>query len=274
MKQLKLAFIGGGNMARSLISGLIKHGYEKEKISVSNRSKEKLIALEQDFSIKTSQDNYDVAKDADIIILAVKPQFMSDMLTELSSKITNYSNKLIISLAAGMTIERLSKLMNNHKKIIRVMPNTPALIGFGITGMYAEQTVSQEEKNYASSILSAVGKAVWVDKESDINIVTAASGSGPAYFFLFMEYMIRTTKELGLSEEVSRELVQQTALGASQMVIQNNTTSLETLRAQVTSKGGTTHAAITTFEQNELEKIVKKSMNAAMNRAEEMQKLF
>lgn len=274
MNNLKIAFIGGGNMARSLISGLIKAGYDSNLISVSNRSEGKLIALNKDFGIKTSLDNYEIAKDADVIVLAVKPQFMAEMLNQLTAKINDYGNRLIISLAAGVTVERLTGLLNGHKKIVRLMPNTPALIGYGVTGTFAAPDVNAEEKEFTNRILTAVGKVVWVEKESDINTVTAASGSSPAYFFLFMQYLIEHTKEMGLSEEQARTLVVETALGAAQMAIKNAGVSLETLRAQVTSKGGTTFAAITKFEELNLKDSVSAAMDACVARAEEMQKLF
>lgn len=274
MKDLKIAFIGGGNMARSLISGLIKSGYDRELISVSNRSEGKLTALSRDFGIKTSLDNYEIAKDAELIVLAVKPQFMAEMLEKLTAYIKDYQNKLIISLAAGVTIERLSSLLNGHKKIVRLMPNTPALIGYGVTGTFATHDVSAEEKEFTNRILSAVGKVVWVEHEEDINTVTAASGSSPAYFFLFMQYMIEHTKTLGLNDEQAKTLVVQTALGAAQMAVKNPDVSLEELRAQVTSKGGTTFAAITKFEELNLKDSVNKAMDACIARAEEMQKLF
>ena len=274
MNNLKIAFIGGGNMARSLISGLIKAGYDSNLISVSNRSEGKLIALNKDFGIKTSLDNYEIAKDADVIVLAVKPQFMAEMLNHLTAKINDYGNRLIISLAAGVTVERLTGLLNGHKKIVRLMPNTPALIGYGVTGTFAAPDVNAEEKEFTNRILTAVGKVVWVDKESDINTVTAASGSSPAYFFLFMQYLIEHTKEMGLSEEQARTLVVETALGAAQMAIKNADVSLETLRAQVTSKGGTTFAAISKFEELNLKDSVSAAMDACVARAEEMQKLF
>ena len=274
MNNLKIAFIGGGNMARSLISGLIKAGYDSNLISVSNRSEGKLIALNKDFGIKTSLDNYEIAKDADVIVLAVKPQFMAEMLNQLTAKINNYGNRLIISLAAGVTVERLTSLLNGHKKIVRLMPNTPALIGYGVTGTFAAPDVNAEEKEFTNRILTAVGKVVWVEKESDINTVTAASGSSPAYFFLFMQSLIEHTKEMGLSEEQARTLVVETALGAAQMAIKNADVSLETLRAQVTSKGGTTFAAISKFEELNLKDSVSAAMDACVARAEEMQKLF
>ena len=254
MNNLKIAFIGGGNMARSLISGLIKAGYDSNLISVSNRSEGKLIALNKDFGIKTSLDNYEIAKDADVIVLAVKPQFMAEMLNQLTAKINNYGNRLIISLAAGVTVERLTSLLNGHKKIVRLMPNTPALIGYGVTGTFAAPDVNAEEKEFTT--------------------VTAASGSSPAYFFLFMQYLIEHTKEMGLSEEQARTLVVETALGAAQMAIKNADVSLETLRAQVTSKGGTTFAAISKFEELNLKDSVSAAMDACVARAEEMQKLF
>lgn len=274
MNKLKIGFIGGGNMARAIISGLVKSGYDKNFIIVSNRSEGKLVNLKDEFGVKTTLSNAEVVKNSDIVVLAVKPQFMADMLNNLKTENLNFKNKLIISLAAGVTIARLTELLNGHKKIIRLMPNTPALIGFGVTGCYASEEVSSDDKEITNGILSAIGKMVWVDKENDINIVTAASGSSPAYFFIFMQYMIEHATKLGLSEEQAKTLVVETAIGASQMVIKNPNNSLEKLREQVTSKGGTTFAAISKFEELNLKNTIEEGMNACIRRAEEMQKLF
>lgn len=274
MEHLKIGFIGGGNMARALVGGLIASGYPKDKITVANRGEEKLIALKNDFGVETSTDNNLVAQNAEVLVLAVKPQVMAEVLTKLVSEIPSFENKLIISLAAGVTTQRLQNLLNGHKKIIRLMPNTPALISQGVTGMFKTNDVTLEEKNFADQVLKAVGQTVWVNKEENINTVTAASGSSPAYFFLFMEYLMEHTQKLGLSKEQARTLVAQTALGAAELVMQKSDVSIEDLRAQVTSKGGTTFAAISKFEELDLRKSVCEAMDACINRAKEMEKLF
>ncbi len=269
MKDKKIAFIGGGNMARSLISGLLKADIPPHHIHATDLDAGKINELANEFGIIGSTDNAAAAKSSDIIVLAVKPQFMADMLTELTKTISDYSNKLVISIAAGVTIQRISSLI-----IVRCMPNTPSLIGLGVTGLYAPISVSVEDRTAAEGLLQAAGKTVWVNTEVDINAVTATSGSGPAYFFLFMQAMIEEAEKMGFSNEAARLLVQETALGAAQMVINNPQTDLATLRAQVTSKGGTTAAAIAAFEDGGLQALVSQAMQAAQKRAEEMETLF
>lgn len=274
MKDKKIAFIGGGNMARSLISGLIKSNIPAAHIHATDLDAEKVKELSDEYGIVTGTDNAEAAKQADIIVLAVKPQFMADMLNALTASIADFGDKLVISIAAGVNIARLSSLMNGHANIVRCMPNTPSLIGLGVTGLYAPVSVSQDDRNSAELLLQAAGKTVWVDTEADINGVTATSGSGPAYFFLFMQAMIEEAERMGFTTEAARLLVQETALGAAQMVINNPQTDLATLRAQVTSKGGTTAAAIAAFEDGGLLALVSQAMQAAQHRAEEMETLF
>ncbi len=261
-------------MARALIGGLISSGYPQNLITVANPGLEKLQALKNDFGVAVSQDNAAAVKDAQIVILAVKPQVMAQVLEQLHQDPGIFDNKLIISLAAGVTTQRLANLMGGHGKIIRLMPNTPALIGQGATGMYATSEVNDEEREFAQDMLHAVGSAVWVRKEADINAVTAVSGSSPAYFFLFLEYLVNHGVEMGLSQEQSRELALQTALGAAKLALQKSDISLQELRAQVTSKGGTTFAAITKFQELDFKGMVDAAMDACRNRAEEMEKLF
>jgi len=274
MEQRNIAFIGAGNMARSLISGLISAGFPSDKIHATDIDELKAQELGQEFGITGSTDNITAVKHADVIVLAVKPQFMAEMLTQLAPAIGDFGNKLVISIAAGVSVARLQTLMNDHKNIVRCMPNTPSLIGIGMTGLFAPTAVSASDRQFAQEMLQAVGKTLWVAEEADINAVIAASGSGPAYFFLFMQYMVEEAQRMGFSVEAARQLVQETALGAAQMVIANPDTELATLRAQVTSKGGTTAAAIHSFEENKLTELVSAAMQAAQHRAEEMETLF
>lgn len=274
MEQKKIAFLGGGNMARSLISGLIKAGVPSTHIHATDIDAGKIAELADEFKVIGSTDNVSATNFADVIVLAVKPQFMADMLSQLSASITDFSGKLFISIAAGVNIARLSSLLHGHANIVRCMPNTPSLIGSGMTGLFAPVTVSETDRAFAQSMLDAVGKSIWVEKESEINGVTAASGSGPAYFFLFMQAMVEEAQRMGFTEASARALVQETALGAAQMVIANPDIDLATLRAQVTSKGGTTAAAVQVFEEGDLLALVSHAMKAAAHRAEEMESLF
>lgn len=274
MEQRNIAFIGAGNMARSLISGLISAGFPGSKIHATDIDADKARQLGAEFGITGSNDNLTAVKGADVIVLAVKPQFMADMLSQLAPEIGDLGNKLIISIAAGVSVARLQGLLNGHQNIVRCMPNTPSLIGIGMTGLFASDAVSTTDRQFAQDMLQAVGKTVWVDNEAAINGVTAVSGSGPAYFFLFMQYMMEEAQRMGFSADVARLLVQETALGAMQMAIANPDTELATLRAQVTSKGGTTAAAINAFEEGKLADLVSAAMQAAQHRAEEMETLF
>lgn len=274
MEQRNIAFIGAGNMARSLISGLITAGFPGSKIHATDIDAMKAQELGKEFGITGSNDNVAAVKNADVIVLAVKPQFMTEMLAQLAPVIGDFGNKLFISIAAGVSVARLQDLLNGHQNIVRCMPNTPSLIGIGMTGLFAPAVVNATDRQFAQDMLQAVGKTLWVNDEADINVVTAASGSGPAYFFLFMQYMVEEAQRMGFSTEAARQLVQETALGAAQMVIANPETELATLRAQVTSKGGTTAAAINAFEEGKLADLVSVAMQAAQHRAEEMETLF
>lgn len=272
MEQRKITFIGAGNMAQAIITGLLRAGYPAPLICATNRTAETRHALADRFGIQTSADNLSAAAEADVIVLGVKPQNMADTLAPLAQ--LNWHGKLVISLAAGISVARLQQLLSGAPQIIRVMPNTPALLGEGMSGLFAAPAVNQADRQFADTLLSAVGKTCWLAAESDINGVIAASGSAPAYFFLFMEAMQAEAQRQGFSADTARALVQQAALGAARMVVENPHTSLPELRAQVTSKGGTTAEAIRVFNEEHLPEMVAKAMQAAVQRAQEMEKLF
>jgi len=274
MEQRTIAFIGAGNMARSLISGLINAGYPAGQLWATDPDADKCGQLAAEFGIHTTSDNAEAARAAKVVVLAVKPQFMADMLAALNASVGDFGGRLIISIAAGVRVERIQTLLGGHGRIVRTMPNTPSLIGLGMTGLYAAPAVDEADRAFAAAMLQAVGETVWVDNEAAINGVTAASGSGPAYFFLFMQVMAEEAERMGFSPEQARLLVQQTALGAAQMVAANPQLDLATLRAQVTSKGGTTAEAIRTFEEQDLAGLVARAMQAAVRRAEEMEQMF
>lgn len=266
----KIAFIGAGNMARAIIIGLINSGVAAKNIIVANPSPEKRVILANEFGVQQTSDNIEAAKFADIIVLSVKPHFICDVCQQLSS-ILDITNKLFVSVAAGTTVAQIQQALNHQVALVRVMPNTPSQLGLGMSGLFASKEVNSEQKAASDKLMSAVGKVIWLETEDKINDIIAVAGSAPAYFFLFMEAMEKQAQILGFNAQESRMLVQQTALGAAQMV-EHNTAAISTLRENVTSKGGTTFAALEQFRSDGLEKIVSNAMNAAITRAEEMAK--
>jgi pyrroline-5-carboxylate reductase len=272
MENRKIAFIGAGNMAKAIIAGLVKSGYPATSITATSPEDEPRNALSRDYGIHTHSNNVAAAERADVIILAVKPQIMASVTQELQS--INFDNKLVISIAAGITCERLNEMLNVELNLVRVMPNTPSLVGLGMSGLFAVSSVSEADRHFAAELMQAVGKVAWVEQESGINNIIAAAGSAPAYFFLFMEAMQQEAIAQGFDEATARLLVQQSALGAATLVEANPDTELSTLRQQVTSKGGTTAEALRTFNEHQLSDIVAKAMQAAVIRAKEMESLI
>jgi pyrroline-5-carboxylate reductase len=268
MENSKITFIGGGNMALSLIGGLVSGNCPGGNISVSDPDSERLKLLQDQFGVKTFvADNCNAVVDADIVLLAVKPQQLAAVATEIASSLTNKS--LLISIAAGVREPDLQRWLGGGHAIVRTMPNTPSLLQSGATALYANSEVTENQRNLAESIMRAVGVTAWLDDESQLDAVTAISGSGPAYFFLLMEAMERTGVELGLSAESARLLTLQTAFGAAKMALELPKSSSE-LRQQVTSPGGTTEQAILTFQQGEFENLVKDAVSAAHKRSIEL----
>ncbi|MDN2663299.1 pyrroline-5-carboxylate reductase [Psychromonas sp. 14N.309.X.WAT.B.A12] len=274
MQDKKITFIGAGNMAGSIINGLVKGGYPANLICASAPSLTNTQKLADDLAITASQDNNQSASWADVIVLGVKPQMMADVCQSLVDGGVDFTNKLVISIAAGVSVTRFQSVLGESTAVIRTMPNTPSLLQKGMTGLFASQQVSAQDKDFASELMSAVGEIVWVEDEAQINGVIAAAGSAPAYFFLFMESMQKKAMEMGFSKEDARLLVQQSAIGSAEMVKQNAHLDLETLRNNVISKGGTTAEAIRTFNELDLPEIVGKAMQAASDRGAEMEKLF
>lgn len=270
----KIAFIGAGNMAKSLISGMVANGYPATAIYASAQTRTRLDALELDFGINTSLDNNALVATADIIVLAVKPQMMADVCSAIAEHKENYQGKIFVSIAAGVNVARLQSLLADDQAIIRTMPNTPSLVQQGMTGLFASPEVTDADKAIVDQIMLAVGKTAWVSKESDLNTIIAATGSSPAYFFLFMEAMQDSIMKMGFDKAQARALVEQAALGSAAMVQHNPDVDLATLRSNVTSKGGTTAEAIRVFEEQDLRTTIDSAMTAAVARAEEMEKLF
>ncbi|MDR0806771.1 MAG: pyrroline-5-carboxylate reductase [Enterobacteriaceae bacterium] len=270
MQQRKIAFIGAGNMAKAIITGLVKSGYPAQLITASSPSMKQDSPLHSQYGIHCSNDNIASARQADVVVLAVKPQMMAQVCTPIQQQV-DLNGKLILSIAAGVSVERFYQLLGKVE-LIRIMPNTPALIGLGMSGLYAAPQVSVQDREFTAQLMQAVGKVCWVDQESGINDIIAVAGSAPAYFFLFMESMQQEAERLGFDAEQARLLVQQSALGAAQMVVANPQLDIATLRQQVTSKGGTTAEALRVFNENALPQIVASAMQAAITRAAEMEK--
>lgn len=268
MKNLTLGFIGAGNMARSLIGGLIADGYAAQKIWVSDVNSAALQQMAQHHGVDTAATNAEVAEHAQVLVLAVKPQMLKDVVSELAPVI-QARHPLLVSIAAGITADSIDRWAGGHVAVVRCMPNTPAMVRAGATGLYANARVTPAQRSQAEAILRAVGLTLWVDEEAQLDAVTALSGSGPAYYFLFMEAMAEAGIALGLAPETARLLSQQTALGAGRMAIESAVAPAE-LRRQVTSPGGTTERAIAAFEDGGLRTLVGTAMQAAARRAAEL----
>jgi pyrroline-5-carboxylate reductase len=266
----QLAFIGAGNMASALIGGLVKQGFTAERMIASDPMPTMLDKLRSVAPVRTTSDNIAAVENADVIVLAVKPQVMKHVLQPLASTLQQ-RKPLIISIAAGIEIASIARWLGGDLPIVRCMPNTPALVQLGATGLFANASVNAEQKKLADSILRAVGIALWVDKESQLDAVTAVSGSGPAYFFLVMEAMQAAGEKLGLSRDVAAQLTLQTALGAARMAIDSDVDVVE-LRRRVTSPNGTTERAIASFESDNLRGIFEHALNACDARSRELAK--
>lgn len=270
MKTNKIGFIGGGNMASSLISGLIASGHAPEHIWVSDINPETLATLATNLRVNASSSNEAVIAAVDVIVLAVKPQALKEVATSVAAQIRQ-KQTLVVSIAAGVPLSSLSAWLGEGVAIVRCMPNTPALVLTGATALYANANVNVTQHNLAESIMRSVGISLWVNDEADLDAVTAVSGSGPAYFFLLMEAMEKAAVELGLNEHTARLLVQQTALGAAKIALEADE-SPEQLRKRVTSPGGTTQQAIESFQQGGFAELVANALKAAYNRSIEMAK--
>lgn len=259
-----ICFIGGGNMAQALIGGLISRGLAPTRITVSDPvEKVRLLLAEKD--VQVTDDNIAAIRDADIVLFAVKPQVLASVLKPLKGL---FDSKLVMSIVAGAEIATIAHLLETDR-IVRVMPNTPALVQTGAHGLYATEAVNAQDRELASQVLAATGLTIWVNSEAQIDAVTAVSGSGPAYFFYMMESMIRAGKNLGLDEKVATALTLQTALGAAQMAITSSNTPAE-LRKNVTSPNGTTQAALEVFDRAQISQNIQAALAAAQKRSQEL----
>ena len=259
-----IGFIGAGNMAYAIISGLINTGFSTENIKISDTNTSLLSLRKQELNLEVFTDNLALASCCNVLILAVKPQVLADVCQALKDALN--PNTLIISIAAGVRAHDIDRWLGGDNAIVRTMPNTPALLNQGVTGLFANECVNDSQKELATSILNSVGQSLWVSEEGMLDAVTALSGSGPAYFFLMIESMAKAGVALGLDEATAQTLSIQTALGASMMANTSNESPRE-LRANVTSPNGTTQAAIESFQDQNFEMIVTHAMRAAFDRA-------
>lgn len=255
-------------MATALIKGLLAKGYPCVKIWAADPDAEQLEKLKNDTNINVSTDNPTVIAEADIVVLAVKPQLVEKVLQPLQNAL-NAKTVLLISIAAGISIKTLESLSSNSQAIVRCMPNTPALVEAGASALYANSCATEDQRQQAQSILSAVGMVCWLQNESDINTVTALSGSGPAYFFLFIEALQAAAIAQGLDPAIANKLALQTAFGAAKLALSGDGDVAE-LRRKVTSPGGTTEAALAQFEKDDFSNIIARAVAKAKARSEEL----
>jgi len=263
---MQITFIGGGNMAAALISGIVKQAGSGANIHVVDRNPEALERLSQQYGVRIATAVDEQVGESEVVVLAIKPQQMREVAAELAPLL---NRQLVLSIAAGIRSSDLSRWLGGYDAIVRTMPNTPALIGMGVTGLAAQPGVSEAQREQADTVMRAVGKTVWLDDEAQIDPVTAVSGSGPAYVFFFLEAMQEAALQMGLNAEQGRELALATFTGAAQLAAQSDE-PVEVLRQRVTSKGGTTHAAISSMEAAGVKEAIVVAMKAAAARGREL----
>jgi len=268
MKTTDIAFIGGGNMARSLIGGLIADGCDPQKLWVADPAAEPRQTLAQHFGVHTGADNSQIAAAASVIVLAVKPQILRTVAGDLAATVQE-KQPLVISIAAGVREPDLRAWLGGQVALVRAMPNTPALVGSGAAALFANPLVSAEQHQLAESILRAVGLTVWVPDEALLDVVTALSGSGPAYFFLLMEILERAAINQGLDPKSARLLTLQTAFGAAKMALES-ADSAAVLRARVTSPGGVTERALAALQTGGVAELFDNALQSACARSREL----
>jgi pyrroline-5-carboxylate reductase len=273
MTKPSLAFIGAGNMAAALVHGLVKDGYPAERIIASDPDDTKLQALRRYNHVQTAAGNTDACRSADVVVLAVKPQILRQVAEDLAPAIRD-RRPLVVSIAAGVKVSTLQRWLGDDDiPVVRTMPNTPAMVQTGATALYASAGVSDAQRNHAEMLMRAVGLTLWLEDEAHMDAVTALSGSGPAYFFLVMDAMAEAAERLGLTAESAQLLTLQTALGAARMAMES-ADSPATLRARVTSPGGTTEQAIATFEEGGLRDLFRSALQAARDRSVELSQVL
>lgn len=272
MINAQMCFIGGGNMANSIISGLISDNIDASSITVVDPNEAKLNFLNQHYHVNVTESLDKGVQSADIILLCVKPQVMGELLIHLKHVLEGQRTPFLISIAAGVPIDAIMTQLGQQVPIVRAMPNTPSIIGCGATALYASEQVSRQQREISEQIMRKVGVVTWVQNEQMMDVVTAISGSGPAYFFYMIEALIESAKEAGLTDKQATLLVTQTAFGASKMALESH--DIHTLRQNVTSKKGATDAAIATLESHDFAESIAKAVQANIARSKELAKLF
>lgn len=271
---LNIAFIGGGNMASALIAGLLAKCQPSSLLHVVETDAEKLADFEAQglntYNASNIDDTKHAIEKADVVVLAVKPQVIKDVLLPVKD---SWGEQVVISIAAGISTDSLAEWLGPQVKLVRAMPNTPAMIQMGATGLYAKAGVSEAEQQLAQQVMSAAGLVLWVDDEELLHAVTAISGSAPAYFFYMLENMIATGEKLGLTQTQATALAMQTALGSAQMALTSHDTPAE-LRRKVTSPNGTTQAAIEVMDDKKMHQIIADAMLACEQRSRELSQAF
>lgn len=267
MTNFTITFIGGGNMGRALIGGLIAGGAKARDIHVADPSEDQRRSLSSELGVTVHEDNVAAARAADVLVVAVKPQVMDEVLASVAEAVDG--NTLVISVAAGMPIERISRGLGGHDRIVRAMPNTPALYQAGMTGLAASDGVNDTDRERATQVLEAAGEVAWVDDEDLMDVVTAVSGSGPAYFFALVEQLTAAGTRAGLPEQTAAKLARQTCFGAG-VVLSKSELSAGELRERVTSPGGTTAAALASLSGNDFDRVIDEAVQAAVKRGREL----
>lgn len=267
---MKILFLGGGNMANALIGGMLKQGFVAADITVIDPGPEARAKLTQTYAVNCLEMAAQLTSAGDLLVLAVKPQQMKEAVAPLIGKL---GQAVVVSIAAGLDLTTLSRFLGGHRKIVRCMPNTPALIGAGITGLCPLPDVDADERAAADRVLSAVGSTVWIADEGKMDGVTAVSGSGPAYVFLFIEALQQAAAELGFTPEQCRQLAIETVQGAAALAAQSSEPAA-VLRERVTSKGGTTEAALRTMAEHRVKEGIIAGVKAAEARGQELGKLL
>ena len=267
-----IAFIGGGNMASSIIGGLIHSGWSQDQFRVADPLEAQREKLQNEFGIKTFADNASCIEEANVVIFATKPQVLKQVVVPLSETLRQ-QKPLIISIAAGIQSQHILHWIGDELPCVRVMPNTPALVNYGVSGLFATPLAKEADQQLAQSLMQAVGKVVWVDNEDLIDTVTGVSGSGPAYFFKMMELMMQAGVEHGLDPDKARELVIETARGAAELISQSEH-SPAALRRNVTSPGGTTEAGIQFMEKENIDQAITGGVTAAILRSQQLASEF
>jgi pyrroline-5-carboxylate reductase len=269
---MRITFIGGGHMATSLIGGLRARGVPAGDLTVADPVPQQLQSLQQQFGVRITPDNLAAVRNGDTIVLAVKPQEMAAVARGIAAEVAS-RRRVVVSIAAGIRLQDLARWLGPDVPLVRTMPNRPALIGAGITALYAGATVQEADRRVVEDLLAACGRTVWVDTEEQMDVVTALSGSGPAYFFLLVEALETAGIGLGLAPATARQLAVETARGAGRMAAESAETPAQ-LRAQVTSRGGTTAAALEVLEAAGVRAIFAEAVAAATRRSAELARQF